>query len=208
MNREQAREVWEVIKAFGEGKTIQQYSAYGWVDVQHEITVYNGKVIGKYRIKPEENYTIEQNTGENRVEGGVLSVSGSISETHYCCECTRFQFCPIPSGETYKKACQKIKLKREFEERHYRPFNNCDELVETYHNRAFIPIVAEGLNQKLKRMYRPEIWVKEKETGIEQLITGFGDTVVKFSTDYTITLKSLFENYEFLDLSPCGCLEE
>ena len=119
--------------------------------------------------KKEENYTIEQNCGENRVEGGVLSVSGSVSE---------------------KK---------------YRPFNNCDELKECYKSlykkkTGLVPIDV-GLDV-------PYIWVKEKGYGISQLITGFGDTVVKFSPDYTITLKSLFENYEFLDSSPCGCLEE
>ena len=31
----------------------------------------------------EENHTNEQDCGENRVEGGVLSVSGSVSEKHY-----------------------------------------------------------------------------------------------------------------------------
>lgn len=119
--------------------------------------------------KPEENYTIEQNCGENRVEGGVLSVSGSVSK---------------------KK---------------YRAFKNCEELIKHYDKIFERHTGIRPIECKLNIQY---IWVKEKGYGISQLITGFGDTVVKFSPDYTITLKSLFENYEFLDSSPCGCLEE
>jgi len=33
------------------------------------------------KITTTENYTIEQNTGENRIEGGVLSISGSVKKT-------------------------------------------------------------------------------------------------------------------------------
>ncbi len=52
------------------------------------IEIGNNEVIERngYKVIPfysEGNYTIEQNTGVNRVEGGVLSVSGSISEKHY-----------------------------------------------------------------------------------------------------------------------------
>ena len=225
MTRNQAREVWQVIKAYGEGKTVQFWGASGeWFDIEEGFEL---PIVEKLRIKPEEDnweevkkqcdeakrhlipYTIEQNTGENKVEGGILSVSGSVSEKHTCKECIgetvfkgknaycKNRNCDLPACDNFKSKTEK----------HYRPFNNCDELVEIYHNRAFIPIVAEGLNQKLKRMYRPEIWVKEKETEIEQLITGFGDTVVKFSPDYTITLKSLLEHYTFLDGSPCGVEE-
>ena len=118
--------------------------------------------------KPEENHTIEQNTGENRVEGGVLSVSGSVSE---------------------KK---------------YRAFKNCEELIK-HHDKLFENYT--GLRSIECKLAAQHIWVKEKESGVSQLITGFGDTVVRFSPDYTITLKSLFENYEFLDGSPCGVEE-
>ena len=52
------------------------------------IEIGNDEVIEKdgYKVIPfyeEENPTIEQNAGENRVEGGVLSLSGSVSEKHY-----------------------------------------------------------------------------------------------------------------------------
>jgi len=81
MTREDARSIWQIIKAYGEGKTIEVYSEhYGkWIEPPEPL-FNEGE---KYRIKPEENYTIEQNCGENRVEGGVLSVSGSVSEKKY-----------------------------------------------------------------------------------------------------------------------------
>ena len=125
--------------------------------------------------KQEENPTIEQNAGENRIEGGVLSVSGSVSE------------------------------------KHYRPFKDCDELVETYHKRTFTPVVVEELyNKKLKKMYRPEIWVKSKAYGTENLITAFdndnesiGGSCV-YIQDIWIDMKELFDCFTFLDGSVCG----
>ncbi|MBO7695685.1 MAG: hypothetical protein J6W16_06705 [Methanobrevibacter sp.] len=49
------------------------------------IEIGNDEVIEKdgYKVIPfyeEENPTIEQNAGENRIEGGVVSVSGSVSK--------------------------------------------------------------------------------------------------------------------------------
>ena len=76
---------------------------------------------------------------------------------------TKNRNCDLP-------ACDDFTPKKE---KHYRAFNNCDELVETYHKRAFIPILAEGLNKDLKKMYRPEIWVKHKHYGTENLIKAF-----------------------------------
>lgn len=208
MNREQGKKLLPILQAFTEGKTVQ-YSLDGvtWIDENENLLVGDFEFDGiEYRIKPEEspcgrcidsgkeincgkcthdealtgNYTIEQNCGENRGEGGVLSISGSVSE------------------------------------KRFRPFNNCDELVKIYHNRAFIPIVAEGLNQKLKRMYRPEIWVKHKEYGTEFLITAF-DNRKDLGTarlpcvciqDMWVDFEELLEGYTFLDGSPLGKLEE
>ena len=149
--------------------------------------------------KLEENHTIEQNTGENRVEGGVLSVSGSVSKTHYCYECTRFQFCHIASGETHKKACQKINLKREFEEKHYRPFKSCDELIEFYTHKHYI-------SENLRTGAMPVIWVTNKQTGCRELIMGYGVSAIKL-VSATLDMNELFEKFTFLDGSVCGVEE-
>lgn len=81
MTRKHAKELLPILQAYADGKTIQTIMPNGeWRDCGKPDFNYN---ISFYRIKPEENYTIEQNCGENRVEGGVLSVSGSVSEKHY-----------------------------------------------------------------------------------------------------------------------------
>ena len=70
MTRENAKEICEmiethgieVIKVYGEGKTIQHQNLDGeWVDCDMPISFSNNH---SFRIKPEENYTIEQNCGE------------------------------------------------------------------------------------------------------------------------------------------------
>ena len=53
MTREEAREKWEVIKAYGEGKTIQIYGASGkWFDLEEGFEL---PVKEKLRIKPKES---------------------------------------------------------------------------------------------------------------------------------------------------------
>ena len=70
----------ELKKAYGEGKTIQHMNLDGeWVDCDMPVSFVSNH---SYRIKPEENYTIEQNTGENRIESGVLSISGSVEKQY------------------------------------------------------------------------------------------------------------------------------
>ena len=130
-----------------------------WIDEQvKEPTFTRDDVLTAEEV--EENYTIEQNCGENRVEGGVLSVSGSVSE---------------------KK---------------YRPFKDCSELVN-------------HCGTKL-------IWIKHKEYRTENLITAFdnydnsenriGEPCVMIQ-DMWVTMKELFEHYTFSDGSTCGVEE-
>ena len=83
MNREEASNIWQIIKAYGEGATIEVYSEhYGkWIEPPEPL--FNNDE--KYRIKPEENYTIEQDFGV--IEGGALSNKGHLcneqEEKHY-----------------------------------------------------------------------------------------------------------------------------
>ena len=51
--------------------------AKGMIGVALIYTIEECKEINK-RSRMSENYTIEQNTGENQIEGGVVSISGSI----------------------------------------------------------------------------------------------------------------------------------
>ena len=85
MTREKIKELLPVLQAYAEGKEIQYKLSptdNWWTCEKCENITFQDDI--EYRIKPEEElYTIEQNAGENRIEGGVLSVSGSVSESHY-----------------------------------------------------------------------------------------------------------------------------
>ena len=92
------------------------------------------------------------------------------------------------------------------EEKHYRPFKDCDELIKCYTKRAQIPTIGD-------KWFRPEIWVKEKISGIENLIIALDRDIESiggccvFIQDVWIDMGELLLNFTFLDNSPCGCLE-
>ena len=138
-----------------------------------------------------ENYTIEQNAGENRIEGGVVSISGSV-DTFRCWKCGR----TLPISERTDcaymsnppkcscKECEGIK-----KEKHYIPFSfNC------------------GL---ITHCGTKNIWVKSKfDSNCVLQITGYtvddeGNHCV-WLTDSWITLEKLFDDWLFLDDSPIG----
>ena len=61
MNRERAKELLPVIKAYSEGKVIQCWSAPNWIDMDYPTFVENSE----YRVKPEpmECYVAFENNG-------------------------------------------------------------------------------------------------------------------------------------------------
>ena len=168
--KEDVVKIISLMQAIVDGKTLQTSNGNGgWCDVKEVMVNDLLCYFNVYRIKPEENYTIEQNCGENRVEGGVLSVSGSVSENHL------------------------------------RPFKSCEELI--HHVEAYYL----GNNRPNGTM--PLIWIKSKEYGTDNLITAFdnnkdsiGGSCVFFQ-DIWLDMKELFDNFTFLDGSPCGVEE-
>ena len=125
------------------------------------------------RNRMSENYTVEQNAGENRIEGGVVGISGSV-------------------------------------EKQYRPFKDCNELIEHYQKKNES---AVGCGIYFPSLYKPCIWVKSIEYGTDNLITAFdgdnesiGGSCV-FVQDIWLDMQELFDNFTFLDGSPCGILE-
>lgn len=128
-----------------------------------------------YKESEEGNPTIEQNAGENRIEGGVLSVSGSVSE------------------------------------KHYRPFKDCDELIEHFTRMNEVELGNTPIYYP--QTYKPCIWVKHKRYGTGNLIIAFdnnnesiGGSCV-FLQDAWFDMQELFDNFTFLDESPCGISE-
>ena len=98
------------------------------------------------------------------------------------------------------------------EEEHCRPFNDCDELVDCWKKKMYVPAFyyTKDFRDKLSR---PDIWVKNKEYGTDNLITAFdgnnesiGGSCV-FIQDIWIDMKELFDNFTFCDGSPCGVEE-
>lgn len=74
-----------------------------------------------------------------------------------------------------------------------------DELVAEFYKR---------FGMKKKDWSLPFIWVRKADTAYDYMINTFTGTRVSTNTCNSITLQKLFENYTFLDYSPCGVLEE
>jgi hypothetical protein len=158
----------------------------------------------RWRNKMSENYTVEQNAGENQIEGGVVSISGS-TKIYTCKDCLRHPFCYL-AKERNGEACSKISLYEETEKQ-YQPFKDCIELIECYQKKYKS---AVGCDIYFPSLYKPCIWVKSKAYGTDNLITAFdndnesiGGSCV-FLQDIWVDMKELFDNFTFLDGSPCG----
>lgn len=86
----------------------------------------------------------------------------------------------------------------------YRAYKDCDELVECWEKKMFVP-AAMFTKDTRNRLYRPEIWVKNKNDYTERLIVTFGKNFVKVgSKSKPVSLDVLYTDYEFLDGTPCG----
>lgn len=78
----------------------------------------------------------------------------------------------------------------------YRPFNGTGELIQTW--------LDKGGKWQKRELTMPLIWVRRKDnhTSID-LITGFGQIAVSIGIAGN-SMQTLFNEYEFLDGSPCG----
>lgn len=82
------------------------------------------------------------------------------------------------------------------EEPKYRPYESIEELINDFCERSYA---------KRSPMGEPYIWVKNKETGIKDLITGFDEKSVTVRIGVSWYSENLiFEDYTYLDGSPCG----
>ena len=167
--------------------------------------------INKLYSDVEENYTIEQNAGENRIEGGVVSISGSV-DTFRCWKCGRTLPISEKTGSVYmsnppKYACKDCEGINK--EKQYRPFKDCNELIEHYQKKYKS---AVGCDIYFPSLYKPCIWVKSKEYGTDFMITAFDNNNESIGAnviinDMGVTMKMLFDNYIFCDNSVCGMEE-
>ena len=99
-------------------------------------------------------------------------------------------------------------LVEEPKEKKFRPYKDTDEMIEDFKKRYNS---YGGWSGKNNPMYSPLIWIKPKGTEKNSyLITRFSEKKVTFILEcsiYTMPLYALFEDYTYLDGSPCGIEE-
>lgn len=212
MRQNKAEKLLPIIQGIAEGKQLQfSFNGVTWIDERDELelkTICDDIIADScdYRIKSEENHTIEQNAGETESKGGTVNVS-SLTDTFKCWKCGRtlpisertdFVYTSNPPKYSCKE-CEGIK-----KEKQYRPFKDCDELIEYWYD-------FTGVINCSPKLFMPGIWVKSKEYGVELKITGFdnkaGSVPCVFVEDMWKDMNDLFNDFTFLDGSPCG-LEE
>ena len=222
----QAKKLLPIIQAIADGKKLEySFNGESWLDEGLDfelVTICSDIVAGtcEYRIKPDNCVSAWKDEPQPET---------TLTTTDHSCDCRGCKYaslesvdepcCDCSDNSKYEKAedvkpifTNKIEDYTPVVEKHYREFIDCYELVETYNKRAFVPIVAEGMNSSRNKMFRPIICVKNIVDGCECLITGFG-TSEKYNEDYVIirdmqiSMKELYCNWRFLDGSMCG-LEE
>jgi hypothetical protein len=85
----------------------------------------------------------------------------------------------------------------------YRPFESCKELIEHW-RKIWRDRFCDDYSYKLS-MEMPSIWVVNKDSGIREMIIGYGENVV-FLPRVNLTMQDLFNEYTFINGSPCGVL--
>lgn len=98
--------------------------------------------------------------------------------------------------KTEPKTEQKVEEKNCY---NYRPFRDTDELIEEWDKKL-------GYRDPTG-LAKPYIWVRKKDCDSELLITGYNKPDGEVFIDDAIDLTQLFDNYTFLDGSPCGVEE-
>ena len=206
MTREKASELWEVIKAYGEGKTIQ-YKARDtgrWCDWKDSIcsdcTFYDDV---EYRIKPntEMQSLLDAQIGGKTIQHQMKDGEWKdviITEQDLSCDSSFYRIKP---EEDEIKNIQK-ELLEEAEKhkiwlpknKHYKPFEDTAELMVHY---------SKHFNIDFPPFYEPIIWVKNKYDEKRFLIIGYDEETVDIGIS-KFTMKDLFRQCVFLDGSPIG----
>ena len=85
----------------------------------------------------------------------------------------------------------------------YRTFKNCKELIERWRRnwreaRRFYEEYDYNLSIEM-----PSIWVVNKDSGIREMIIGYGENIVLFPRA-NLTMQELLNEYTFINGYPCG----
>ena len=92
-------------------------------------------------------------------------------------------------------------LVEEPQEEKYRPYENTDEMIEDFKERA-----KKHYNANFFKcpMFHTSIWVKAKERTVKSLVYVFYPRSVYVGDEEEMPLDKLFEYYTYLDGTPCG----
>lgn len=89
MKKQQAKEMWPIMQAFAEGKTIQYHYGNNWIDVDPDGAVDFSNNPSKYRIKSEPKYRPFKNQNECWKEmqkhqpfGWIKTITGNHNVIH------------------------------------------------------------------------------------------------------------------------------
>lgn len=107
------------------------------------------------------------------------------------------------SDKCYSIPCDKVIFKRVEKKPTYRPYKDTEEMIADWKERFMVDEIPD--------FCKPMIWVKDKPyfltTVGTHLIVGIFEHVVRISNSI-VPLQNLFDNYTYLDGSPCGKVEE
>ena len=111
-----------------------------------------------------------------------------------CTESAMNRFIPA-SGLEYNL----FYLVAEPKEKVHRPYRNTNEMTEDFMHKCYNSVKALGT------LFKPHIWLKNKESGNSYQITAFDDECVYVLGWYNMS--EIFTEYTYLDGSPCGVEE-
>lgn len=134
---------------------------------------------------------------KDMVENGNATGSRKIERIGSAEEAYRFHVkC---SGHTLCYNC--AYLVKRAEEKKWRPYKDCDEMVLDFCRRF--------VTRELDRVEIPSIWVMSKSKSRWSFVSDldFSSKTVSIGHDRRCSLTFLFENYTWLDSSPCGVQE-
>lgn len=145
------------------------------------------------------------------------SAWGIWRETNDCCSFSdeeKYRIKPITADDLKENKNISHKLRDTVQEslkelNRYRPFKDCDELIDTW---------IKKLESKTEYRFgnplqKPYIWVKSIEYGTENCITAFDNNEEHicescvFIQDMWVDMNELFDHFTFLDNSACGVEE-
>ena len=142
----------------------------------------------------------ERWTGRFRVEGDSYALAYLVEREMNCTNCGMKSECKdadIENPELHN--C--LMWEKPKTEKHYRPFRDTDELIKVW--------LEKGGKWQKRELTMPLIWVRgkiSKNTNTGWLVTGIGYDGVALG-DTSLSWEELFEDWEFLDGSPCGVEE-